>query len=97
MQEQLVSDPFYIDSGELRRTTPEEAFVLGVEWATLRLLIDADPHSPLDIDIHQANAERVSALCQSRGRMMKSEPVDSSWLSISILPVPKRVLRLVSG
>jgi hypothetical protein len=97
VQEQIVSDPFYIDSGELKRITPEDAFVLGVEWATLRLLIDADPHSPLNIDIHHENAERVSALCHSRGRIMQSEPVDSIWLSISILPVSKRNLRLVSG
>ena len=92
----ILLDPLHIDCGELGRITPEQAFTLGVEWATLRLFIDADPNNRIDLDLHTENVERVIALCHARGREVADvEKVDETWTSMSVLPVVKNVIQLV--
>jgi len=92
----ILLDPLHIDCGELGRVSPEKAFTLGVEWATLRLFIDADPNNRIDLDLHTENVDRVASLCHSRGReVVGIEKVDETWTSMSVLPVMKNVIRLV--
>lgn len=92
----ILIDPLHIDHGELSTVTPEKAFTLGVEWATLRLFIDTDPYSRIDIDLHKENVDRVVSLCHDRGRdVVNVETLDTTWASISVLPMAENVLRLV--
>lgn len=96
MEGHILLDPFHIDCGELGHMTPEKAFALGVEWATLRLFIDTDPKSRIDIDLHTENVERISSLCHSRGREVTGiERLDETWTSMSVLPAADNVVRLV--
>jgi hypothetical protein len=96
MEGHILLDPLYINSGELGRMTPELAFTLGVEWATLRLIVDMDPDGQIDMDLHTENVGRITALCHSRGRGVADvAKVDDVWSSLSVLPTEKNVLRLV--
>jgi hypothetical protein len=96
MQGHILLDPLHIESGELGRITPEAAFALGVEWATLRLIIDTDPDGQIDMDVHSGNVDRIVALCHSRGRGVADiERLDDTWTSLSVLPTERNVLRLV--
>lgn len=96
MNGHILLDPFHIECGELGHTTPEKAFSLGVEWATLRIIIDTDPHGQIDMDVHSENVARVIALCHSRGRGVASiEKMDETWTSLSVLPTARNVIRLV--
>ena len=96
MQGHILLDPLHIESGELGRMTPEKAFTLGVEWATLRLIIDSDPDGQLDMDVHTENVSRITTLCNDRGRSVVGiSRVDDTWSSLSVLPTPTNVLRLV--
>jgi len=98
MSSHILLDPFNIDNGELGRIAPEKAFTLGVEWATLRLLIDADPYSRIDLDIHKENVDRIKSLCNARGReVIDIMPVDDTWTSMSVMPRERNVLRLVDS
>lgn len=94
----VLLDPFHIDNGELGHMTPEEAFTLGVEWATLRLLLDSDPDATLSIELHTKNADRISKLCATRGREV-SELVehedDKEFCSMTVEPKPMNVLCLM--
>lgn len=96
MEGHILLDPLHIASGELGRMTPEKAFTLGVEWATLRLIIDTDPNGQIDMDVHTENVGRVTALANARGRSVVGlSKVDDTWSSLSVLPTAKNVLRLV--
>lgn len=96
MDGHILLDPLHIDCGELARVPPEKAFTLGVEWATLRFLIDSDPDGQIDMDLHNENVERITDLCNSRGRsVLNVEKLDSTWSSLSVMPTAKNVLRLV--
>lgn len=96
MEGHILLDPLHINSGELGRMSPEKAFTLGVEWATLRLIIDTDPDGQVDMDLHSENVARITSLCHSRGRPVEDvERVDATWTSLSVLPTPRNVLRLV--
>ena len=96
MEGHILLDPLHIDCGELGRISPEKAFELGVEWATLRLFIDADPTNRIDLDLHSENADRVVSLCHARGReVIGVEKVDDTWTSMSVLPVASNILQLV--
>jgi len=96
MEGHILLDPLHINSGELGRMSPEEAFTLGVEWATLRLLIDTDPNGQIDMDLHSENVGRITTLCLSRGRAVTDVMrLDDTWTSLSVQPTPRNVLRLV--
>jgi hypothetical protein len=96
MQGHILLDPLHIDCGELGRITPEKAFTLGVEWATLRLIVDTDPNGQIDMDIHNENVDRIVKLCCSRGRGVENiAKLDDTWSTLSVLPTAKNVLRLV--
>jgi hypothetical protein len=96
MEGHILLDPLHINCGELGRITPEKAFTLGVEWATLRLIVDTDPNGQVDMDLHTENVDRIISLCHSRGRAVADvEKIDDVWTSLSVLPTAKNVLRLV--
>jgi hypothetical protein len=96
MEGHILLDPLFIDSGELGRMTPELAFTLGVEWATLRLIVDMDPNGQIDMDLHSENVERIITLCNSRGRAVADvAKIDNVWSSLSVMPTASNVLRLV--
>lgn len=97
--EYVLLDPFYIDQGELGRMPPEEAFTLGVEWATLRLILDSDPSASVSLELHTKNVERITKLCSSRGREVSevTHHDDGVYSSLVVEPKPKNVLRLIRG
>lgn len=69
--------PFYIDDGELDGLTPQQVFVLGVEFAMIMNLLDGG--EPFEKQFHAENEYRVSQMCERRGVEYRTEMDDSDW------------------
>lgn len=55
-----LCEPFDIDNGELDGLTPQECFVLGVEWCQFWKLLDDG--TAFELTVHERNASRLQAL-----------------------------------
>lgn len=62
-----MTESFNIDDGELDGLSPQECFVLGVEWQMVRSLADGD--SAFKRPVHMYNRDRLIAVLESRGRV----------------------------
>ena len=81
-------DPFYIDSGELDGLSLQTAFVLGVEWATLRERLASE--KTFRCPVHAANASRLLKLCLSRDVQADFElGPDPEWVELIVGVTPK--------
>ena len=80
--EHELVEPFDIDHGELDGIRPQVVFYLGVEWQSLRELLDTG-HA-IDTTIHSENGERVGKMCLRRGRQFEVVPYDDQWSFLKV-------------
>lgn len=57
--------PFYIDNGELAGVSREMAFVLGFEFCSVYMLLDAGEE--FETAFHAENRDRLSRMCERYG------------------------------
>jgi hypothetical protein len=93
----VLVDPFEVDEGELDGHTPEEAFALGVEWASFRGRLAAEP-GEFSETVHTANVPRLLRMAARRGRETKATwmingLMTPGWCLVTVYP--KKVLTLV--
>lgn len=97
--EYILADPFRIESGELTGVTPEKAFVLGVEWAEKRrILQERSPYESFTLCVHLENVHRIKELVESRRRDVVEiigDAKDSIWVNMVISPEQDRRLKVV--
>lgn len=72
-------DSFHIDHGELDGLSPQECFVLGVEWSAAYALVLSDGEPTQERLIHHRNAERLTALCEKYGRFCEYIQDTDEW------------------
>lgn len=79
-------DSFGIDGNELDGLTPQECFVLGVEWQMTAA--QADQPYAFSRPIHLENRDRIEALLKKRGREYRLNymhgDVSESWLWLEV-------------
>jgi hypothetical protein len=80
-------EPFGIDHGQLDGLSPQECFVLGVEWEMVRALAGAP--EGFGRPVHAANRGRLAALLDRRGRAyrlthMHDDPSEG-WLWLEVV------------
>lgn len=74
----MMVDPFGTDDGALAGVTPEDAFVLGVEWEMLRQTLDAE-RGEIAASIHGDNVPRIKAMVDRRGRSFRYRVTSKHW------------------
>lgn len=85
-QEYGLLEPFYIDKGELEGLSPQECFVLGIEWQIVADL--ADNPAGFARPVHEANVLRLSKMLTRRGRRFRFQPTGvGTWLWLTVEPV----------
>jgi hypothetical protein len=77
-----LTDSFYIDDGELEGITPQEIFVLGVEWEMLRATIDFG-RTLENYPFHPNNKMRVEKMLQKRKAIYEISE-DGGWLFLTL-------------
>lgn len=80
-----LAEPFDIDDGELDGLTPQQCFVLGVEWATFRHAMQSGDE--IGMMIHAENCQRIKAMTERHGRRFTAQFHDDageSWVSIHV-------------
>jgi hypothetical protein len=83
--EYSLSEPFDIDDGELEAFTFRDAFVLGVEWCRIQMLIDGRK-AIKDQPIHIANRNRIENIMKRRNITYRiDESSDSKWLYLTVV------------
>jgi hypothetical protein len=79
-------EPFDIDDGELDGLTPQEAFVLGVEWHMV--LIQSRADEPFEMPMHSRNKDRIEALLRRMDRVFTlvymREDVSENWMHLIV-------------
>jgi hypothetical protein len=83
----------YMDG--IKHTTPEESFELGVEWASVRALLEIDPNQRIDVDINPKNRYRVTLLCEELHRTVSSYQFHNGLVNLVIQPARHFELRLI--
>jgi hypothetical protein len=75
---------FHIDDGELNGLTPEDAFVLGVEWEMVRqeLLHEKGEFSR---PVHVRNLDRLLKLAWNLKRRVDHEIMTDEWVHFHVL------------
>lgn len=81
-----LCEPFDIDNGELDNLSPQECFVLGVEWQMIAEL--ADIFRSFEHPIHSNNKNRIEKLLQRRKRQytiqFMHDDISESWLWLKV-------------
>lgn len=74
-------EPFDIDDGELDGISPQEAFVLGVEWMRWRQrVVDGKPYTDVCL---ANNAVRIQGLLERNGWQCEAQPgLAPGWAKI---------------
>jgi hypothetical protein len=76
-------EPFNIDDdGELDNLSPQECFVLGVEWQILYERLKAG--GELDQPVHAVNAPRVAAMFERHGRTPTLFRSMEGWIRLRV-------------
>ena len=87
MHPHFLVDPFEIDDGSLANLSPQEVFILGVEWAMFRArLEDGKPFREL---CGANNAQRLQNLAERFGRFSECRGtyihgLEEVWVGTSI-------------
>lgn len=85
-REYSLLEPFYIDNGELEGLSPQECFVLGVEW---QMVVDlADKPEGFGRPVQEANVWRISKALQLRGRKFQFKHSGcGNWVELVVEPM----------
>lgn len=76
--EQLAMvEPFYIDDGELNGLSPEQIFVLGFEFGSIREKIERG--QPFSQMFHSDNYDRIKAMCENRDDLNWTLHLHDDW------------------
>lgn len=75
-------EPFFIDNGELEGVTPQQAFVLGVEWQMV--YHQTNYRSGFDRMIHAENRARVMQLLARNKRKYECGKPKDGWCSLLV-------------
>lgn len=86
---------FGIDHGELVGLTPQQAFVLGAEFALFHSELRHAKKDELDYPCHHANVERLGKLAINQGWSVELVRNDDTWTTLWLTRRPK--LSLVQG
>lgn len=83
-------ESFGVDDGELDGLSPQQCFVLGVEWQQIVML--ADSGAGFEKPIHTSNMQRLGALLEQRCRSYHffayCEYDDWRWLKVMPINLP---------
>jgi len=75
---------FGIDDGELDHMTPQQRFVLGVEWGRVYEL--AKTRAPIDELIHSENEHRVVQMLKDEGYNPVARMIHDDWIVLQADP-----------
>jgi len=84
MAEFGLVEPFDIDDGQPLGNTPQEAFVLGYELATVHKALESSGEylSP----VHADNRERIAKACEKSGRAFRltwmTGDISEDWMQL---------------
>lgn len=78
-----LSNRFFIDDGELNGTSPEMAFMLGVEWEMVRQEILANK-TEFTRPIHSQNLDRLIKLSWSLKHIADHEVLGEGWVQLRV-------------
>lgn len=80
-------ESFYIDGGQLDGRTPQQCFVLGVEWQQIATLLQ-NPEIGFEKPVHTSNIARLSKMLRKRDRVFNFMAYckDDAWRWLKVLP-----------
>ena len=82
-QEYSMLEPFFIDESELDGVSPENAFVLGVEW---QMVFDQmQTGEAFERPVHGLNRSRIMRLLVRNGRMYHISKAKDGWCNLCVL------------
>jgi hypothetical protein len=75
-------EPFEADDDSLAGLTPEQCFVLGVEWAMFRSkLLERTPFKEVVI---ADNAVRLASMAERHNRFVEVKPIGEGWAELDV-------------
>lgn len=78
-----ISEPFDIDDGQLDELTPQQCFVLGVEWQTVCAWVEEGKEG--ERLVHSSNISRLLRMARRRGVELGATTLGDGWSSIRAL------------
>lgn len=76
-----LAEDFWIDDGQLDGLTPQQCFVLGVEYETIARLL-RKPRKQFFKVIHSTNERRLLRLAEKLGRKVTSRWLNDDWCEL---------------
>jgi hypothetical protein len=77
-----LAEPLDIDDGSLEGLSPQECFLLGVEWQKFRTRLSSG--KPFTDRALASNADRITKLAERSQRFVEARPATNGWVSITV-------------
>lgn len=81
----MQESDFCIDNNELHGLSPEKCFVLGVEWANMRRILEFKGFKSFSAIINEDNVTRLCILAEKYDCLASSLPLSNGWRQLRVI------------